>query len=174
MVHAPVSQFHVGDKVWVPLIAERACGIIKEERGPFGRGGEQIYVVSVPNDPYEPRDISRSESELQRLSKEEERQLYESLAPDDVVKYLSDGGLLFMLVRNAPSPIWLRRDSRGNITYTFLEGYSKTGGKAPPLYVLHGERIFKPKVSEVIEFIKSFGLNDEQAHKVVKSVGTAP
>ena len=87
---------------------------------------------------------------------------------------LPHGGLFAILARNSPQPVWLRRGPRGSVTHTYIEGYSATGGDAPPLSALHGEKIFTPKRDAVIRFLKSFGLSDDDAAEVVRRVGTAP
>jgi hypothetical protein len=84
-----------------------------------------------------------------------------------------NGGLISILQHNSPAPIWLRRDPHGNITYTFIEGYSTTGGKPAPIYALVGEDIFQGKRDDVAEFLKSFGLSPQAANNVISDVGVS-
>lgn len=175
MGQAPViATFKAGDKVWVPLAVGRVCGTIIEDRGRLGVSGQHLFRVSVPRDPYAPEDFLLQESELSHLDQEELEQLETPLPLDAIMDFLINGGLVSMLQRNSRKPVWLRRDSRGNLTFTFIEGYSATGGQPAPRGALHGERVFAPMQPQVVEFIKSFGLDLSQANHVVSAVGTSP
>jgi len=170
------GQFQVGEKVWVPLAVGRAIGTIIEDRGPLGVSGQHLFRVSVPNDPYTPEEFLVQEDEISQLDDADQEQLQIQLSADAVMEYLIHGGLVSILQRNSPKPVWLRRGLQGNVTFTFIEGYSATGGKAAPRNALRGEKVFAAQntKNEVIEFIKSFGLDSTQARHVVSAVGTAP
>lgn len=172
MVRPQVHSIEVGDIVWVPLAVGRAYGTVVEDRGPLGVGGKRLFKVSVPSDPYEPETFTVGEDEVRRLSEMERRELSDRLSPDAVKRFLVQGGLLAILVRNSNRPVWLRRDTLGNVTLTFVEGYSTTGGAIPPTNSLRGERIAAPKKKRVIDFLQSFGLSPEDAADVVAKMGT--
>ena len=168
------TGFTQGDKVWVPLPAGRICGTVAEDRGPLGRNGEHLYIVEVPNDPFAREEFLLRGSEIKPLSEQEQHDLFDRLSSEAIRKFLIHGGLVSILVRDSPEPVWLRLDAKGNVTFTFIEGYSGTGGKASPRFALHGEKIFINKKSEVIDFVKSFGISEAMAKEIVSAVGTAP
>jgi hypothetical protein len=167
-------DFHVGDKVWVPVPLGRASGTVIEERGPLGRGGRNLYRVAVPNHPYSIDVFLVDEEEIEHLTESEQAALQERLDPRAVKDFLIHGGLFSILARNSPAPVWLRRGPRGNITFTYIEGYSATGGEAPPALALHGEKVFSQKREAVVRFLKSFGLTGPDAEETVMKVGVAP
>ena len=96
-----------------------------------------------------------------------------------VIAYLARGGLLSILRsntsggRNQPQ-VWLTLDTRGNATHTFSESRGAVGGVTVPFWVLHGERIFVPKVDDVQRFLENLGLSAGDAAQVIAEVGTAP
>jgi len=164
----------VGDKVWVSLPIGRGCGTVVEDRGPIGRNGRHLFRVIVPNDPYGADDFLVGEDDVEHLTKDEEQNLMSRLSPAAIQDYLIHGGLVSMLVNHSPEPVWLRPGPQGSLTYTYVEGYSMTGGDPAPTGALFGEKIFSPKRNAVLRFIKSFGLNDADAHEVVHTIGVAP
>jgi hypothetical protein len=168
------APFSIGDKVWVPLSVGRTVGTIIEDRGRLGVSGERLFRVSIPHDPYDAEESVVSETEIERLSKHDEKELQQKLLPEQILDFLANGGLASILHRNSRDRVWLRLDPLGGVTYTFNEGYSTTGGQAPPLYVMYGEKIFEPEREQVIKFVESFGLTREQAQRVVRAIGTAP
>lgn len=172
--HSATAGFSLGDQVWVPLAVGRALGVIVEDRGPLGRNGERLYVAAVPNDPHLKEEFLLREHEIARISDEEKRELVGRFAPEAIRDYLINGGLLSMLVRNSPEPVWLRRGPNNNLTFTYIEGYSQTGGKPAPQYALARERIFTPMKSKVVEFVESLGISHSMAEDVVNAIGTAP
>lgn len=175
MSHSPIStDFKVGDKVWVPVPLGRVPGIVIEERGNLGRGGRKVFRVTVPNHPYSADVFLVDEDEIDHLTETEQAALQEHLDPTAIKDFLIHGGLISILVRNSPEPVWLRRGPGGQLTYTYIEGYSATGGEVPPMFALHGEKIFTPKREAVGRFLKSFGLTDQDAEVVMRTVGVAP
>ena len=102
-------------------------------------------------------------------------------APDNgkIVRYLKQGGLLAMLQSNISAGkdqprLWLRYDTLGNVTYTFIERHGQVGGERVPFLALHGERILSAKLDAVRHFLISFGLSRNEADDVIRSVGTVP
>ncbi len=142
MAHAPAATFKVGDKVWIPLAVGRACGTIIEDRGPLGVSGQRSFRVSVPNDPYVADEFLVQEGEIQHLDDKDQAQMRVKLSADAIEDFLISGGLISILHHNSPERVWLRPDSQGNLTYTFIEGYSATGGQPAPRWALHGEKVF--------------------------------
>jgi hypothetical protein len=171
---ASSTDFKVGDKVTVPVPLGRAFGTVIEDRGRLGQGGKRLFRVSVPNHPYSTDVFLVDEEEIRHVTQEEQATFEEHLDPEAIKEFLVQGGLISLLVRNTPEPVWLRRGPRNTVTYTFVEGYSSTGGVPPPMYSLHGERIFSGRREAVVDFIKSFGLSNEGAEEVVREVGVAP
>jgi len=170
----PGTGFRVGDRVWVPIPLGRAAGTVIEDRGPLGSGGQHLFRVSVPNHPHTSEVFLVSEVQMQHIPPNEEEAERCQFDRETIKNFLIDGGLISILVHNSPEPVWLRRGPRGNVTFTNIDGYSQNGGKIPPAYVLEGERISAPKQEEVIQFMKSFGLTDNDARDVISHIGTAP
>lgn len=173
------TDFKVGDRVWVPIPLGRACGTVIEDRGHLGRGGRKLFYVTVPNHPYTAETYLLGEDQMEHLTKAEETELYETLDRDAIKQFLIEGGLVSILGRNSPEPVWLRRGPQGDLTYTYIEGYSATGGEIPPMGALqgdslHGRKIFAPKRDAVNRFVTSFGLSDKDADEVIQRIGVAP
>lgn len=168
------TDIHIGDTVWIPLASGKVFGTIVEDRGPLGKDGQHLYRVVVPNDPFVSDEFTVQAQEIERMGDAERASLLRPLHADAVTEYLSSGGLVSILLRNSPERVWLRRSPDGSLTYTFIEGFSVTGGRPAPQSALYGERIFKPKLEEVLDFLRSFGLSKSQAQQVVNQVGTGP
>jgi hypothetical protein len=128
----------------------------------------------VPNHPYSSDNFLVGEDEIEHMSQKEQATLRERLDPQAIKDFLIQGGLISMLVRNSPEAVWLRRGPHGKLTYTYIEGYSATGGAPAPVFAVSEERVFSGKRDTVIEFLKSFGLPDKDAEEVVTTVGTHP
>lgn len=167
------ATFRVGDKVSVPLPVGRVYGTVIEDRGPLGVARRHLFKVAVPNDPYEQEEFLVSDEEIQHLEPHEEAELQQTISHAGMVDFLVHGGLISILQRNSPEPVWLRRNSFGNVTYTFVAGYSGTGGQPAPRNALLGEKIIAVKKPEVIDFMRSLGLPDAMAETVVAKVGIA-
>jgi len=167
------ADFRIGDKVWVPVPTGRACGTVIEDRGHLGREGLRLFHVSVPNHPFSADVFLVAEDEIDHVTEDEQAAFQARLDPEAIKDFLVHGGLISILVRNGPEPVWLRSGPHGNVTETYIEGYSATGGESPPLFALHGEKIFAPKRDNVLRFVKSFGLSDNDAEDVVRKVGIA-
>jgi hypothetical protein len=165
------TNIHVGDKVWIPLVAGRICGTITEDRGPLGADGSRLFRVVVPNDPYQSDEFTVQEEEITPLAPAELATLQKKLSTGDIAQFLISGGLIAILVRNSPERVWLRRDANGNIAFTYVEDYGVVGGRPAPQFALFGESIFEPQKNSVLDFIRSFGLNRQQAEQVIDAVG---
>jgi hypothetical protein len=169
-----MAKHSIGDRVRVPFGAQKVDAVIVEDRGAIGTGGRRLFAVQIPADPAEPVLIEVPESDIEGDAR---RQW--TFDPSKVANFLKGGGLIAMLraglpAGKEPSRVWLRYDTRGNITYTFSEDVGQIGGDKIPLWAIQGERIFLPKVSEVKEWLRTFGLSPSQAQEVINSVGTVP
>jgi hypothetical protein len=165
------TNIHVGDKVWIPLVAGRVCGTITEDRGALGADGSRLFRVVVPDDPYQSDEFTVQEEEITPLAPAELATLQKKLSAADITEYFIGGGLVAILVRNSPERVWLRRDTNGNIAFTYIEDYGIVGGRPAPQFALFGESIFEPQKNDVVEFIRSFGLSRQQAEQVIHAVG---
>ena len=166
------SRFAVGSWVRIPFAGRRVEALIVEDRGRIGSGMQRLYTVRVPTDPGESAILEVPETDLEAAVSNVEMNI--SKATD----YLKRGGLVALLRSNmsggnAPR-VWLRYDTRGNVTHTFIEEFGLVGGEQAPFFALHGKHIFSPKVDEVRAFLRSFGLTDRAVRSIVQAVGTAP
>lgn len=168
------GPFSVGDKVCFTIGTRAVRGVIVEDRGPIGVRKAHIYRVQVPNDPYEDEFTEMPEDVLSPSD--------DSIAPlpnSAIIQYLIHGGLTQILRSNGSggknaSQVWLTRDSLGNVVHTFAAERGLVGGAPVPFLALHGSRIFKPKLEEVIDYLTTFGLSRDDARRVAGAVGTAP
>ncbi len=168
------QSLSVSDTVRFTLGTTPMRGVIIDDRGPIASQGLRIYRIRVPNAPYDDQVFEMPEDEL---SPDSHRDL--PITTDAIVNYLQHGGLLRILRSNlsggrSQPRVWLSRDTLGNVVHTFLEGPGHIGGATVPFYALHNDRILTPKLDEVTEFLKTFGLSQEDAKRVTKTVGTAP
>jgi hypothetical protein len=166
------QQFNVGDTVQVSIGRRSLKGTIVEDRGPLGVGGRRLYGVRVP---LFPDEMQTTEVAADQLSAPREEV---PLEPEEIVKYLKQGGLVLMLQshlsdRTGDPRVWLCRDSKGNVTHTFLPELGMIGGEVPPQFALHDYyHVYEPKRDDVTEFLRSFGLSQAQVEEVVEDVGT--
>lgn len=103
----------------------------------------------------------------------------ESISDGDIVNYLEHGGLVQILKANMSGGknqprVWLARDSLGNVVHTFIAERGSVGGATIPFFALHDNRVFTPKLDEVLSFLSTFGLSERDAKHVATAVGTAP
>jgi hypothetical protein len=108
-------------------------------------------MIAVPNDPEEPDLLMRAEDEI-----EQDTTTVRPLSSEEIQKYVKSGGLLSILRRNMSGEhkqptVWLCRDSLDRVTFTFDEQRGLAGGRRVPFFALRGEKIFSPKVSEVVD-----------------------
>jgi hypothetical protein len=168
------KSLSVGDTVRFTLGTTHISGVVVDDRGPIGMNGIHIYQIRVPNSPHDDRVFEMPEDELSSIPRQEVR-----IPPDSIIDYLRHGGLL-QILRSGHSGqkgqprVWLSLDTLGNVVHAYREGCSSVGGAAVPCRALHNNRIFTPKLSEVAEFLKTFGLSDREAKRVTDAVGTNP
>ena len=164
----------VGDSVQFTLGTSPVCGVVIDDRGAIGANGVRIFRVRIPNDPYDDDIFEMPEDELVRANES-----VELIPKAKIVDYLENDGLVQILKKNMPGEktqprVWLRRDSLGNVIHTFKEERGSIGGATVPSFALHENRVFEPKLREVLTFLKTFSLSEHDAKKVVKAVGIAP
>jgi hypothetical protein len=98
---------------------------------------------------------------------------------DALISYLTEGNHLVDILRRGESggktgpSIWLYLQPSGGISYTFEKRENAVGGHKPPRGVLHENKIFEPKKSEVAAYLQTFGLSESEAMRVIRQVGTA-
>lgn len=162
----------MGDTVWFTLGTTPIHGVVIDDRGPIGANRVRIFRIRVPNDPYDEDVFEMPEDELVLEDKS-----IESIPVADIVSYLKHGGLLQILKanmsggRNQPR-LWLAHDSLGHVVHTFIAERGKVGGATIPFSALHDNRVFEPKLGEVLTFLSTFGLSQRDAQEVVAAVGT--
>ena len=166
------NGLRVGDWVRVALGPRKVHGLIVEDRGNIGTRGQRLFVVEVPSDPAEPLTIEVAEPEVEAIARDSPEKL-------KMLRFLKQGGLLNILRSNTSGGrdqprVWLRYDTLGNVTHTFTERHGQVGGRRVPFLSLHRDRIFRPKMQEVREFLESFGLSGGEAEDVIRSIGTTP
>lgn len=171
------AAFRIGDRVRIPLGRKKIAGVIVEDRGALGVHGQHLYQVLVPMDPFEPTTYELPEEEIERAEATAER--VEALDPIRSLAYLKNGGLIAILRSNISGGrdqprAWLRLDSLGNVTHTFIEERGQIGGKTVPSRAVYEDHVFTPKLDEVLAFLRGFGLDENQASDVISSVGTSP
>ena len=162
----------VGQRVQIPFGVGKVSGTIVEDRGPIGVGGRRLFLISIPNDPDDPDVVMRAEDEL-----EDDTTQAEALTPTEIQAFLESGGLISILRRNnagGAAPVWLCRDSLGNLTFTFTEERGLIGGAPIPFSSLHGDKVFKPRIPEVLEFLTGLGLSPKSSRAIISRVGHAP
>lgn len=161
-----------GDHVQFNFGPTAVSGVVIDDRGPIGFNKTRIYRVSIPNDPYGTEVIEVASDEL-----EIDRRPLAKLSPAEMVDYFSKGGLIEVLNSNyagGAGSVWLTRDSLGNLVHTFVAERGITGGVSIPSMATQSQKIFSPKMDEVLNFLRAFGLTNEQATDVVEKVGTTP
>ncbi len=170
------SRLRVGDRVRFEFGQHKATGVIAEELGGRGIGGRRLFGVEMPIDPDEPMRLMFPEDELEVIPPGTELPL--TIEKQRIMEYLVYG--LTSILRsnlaggkNQPR-VWLCLDQLGNVTYTFYPERGVIGGQVVPARALYNSKVFKPKREEVVSFLESFGLNRQEAEKVISEVGTAP
>jgi hypothetical protein len=177
MAKSPAQRppIRVHDRVRVRLGGRPVDAFVIEDRGWIGVGGRRLLVLEVPADPLEPMTLEVPEDELE-LS--DQGGTTKAVAAGPAVEYLKHGGLIAILRANSGGRsqprVWLRYDSLGNVTHTFIHAPGLVGGATIPFFACHDDKIFTPKTDEVRSFLKTFNLDDQQVAEVIKAVGTAP
>lgn len=168
--------FRKGDKVRVPFGSGTAEAEIIEDRGPVGWRGRHLFLIQIAMGPSDPVSFEVPEEELEAVGAKRPPRAMDKAK---VIDYLRHGGLLAILRsnlsggRNAPR-VWLWTDPRGKVNHTFIAERGAIGGEKVPFWAIHDDRVFAPKSEEVRSFLKSFGLNDNDAAQLIESVGTVP
>lgn len=165
-------KFHVGESVSFEFGLRQVRGKIVEDRGPLGVKGRRIYGVQLDMDPLESMFFELPEDELQSTTEADA-----PLKTGEIRDYLRNGGLLWMLGAGSDGsspPVWLRRNTLGNVTHTFVEERGMVGGGPIPPRAESGDKIFTPLRQKVIRFVRSFGLSEKDAISVVDAIGTHP
>ena len=169
--------FRVGDQVRVDFGRRKLTGVIVEDRGAIGAQGRRLFQVEIPMDPFEPMSVELPEDEMEPMPPGAEPN-----GPMDkqmITDYLINGGLVSILRSNLSGGknqprVWLCLDQLGNVTHTFTPERGMLGGQLVPYSALHEDKVFAAKLDEVLSFIQSFGLDRQQAERIVSEVGTAP
>ena len=167
--------FRVGDRVQIPLGRRKLAGVVIEDRGSIGVRGRRLYQVSVPMDPFDPATYELPEEEIEPMDEPAEAEMDKR----EVANYLANGGLMSILRSNLAGGrdqprAWVRPDTLGNVTHTFVKQRGILGGGDVPFMAIHGDKVFSPKRGEVLSFLQSFHLDRAEAEKILKAVGTAP
>lgn len=170
------SSFRVGDRVRIDVAPHKYSGVIVEDLGPFGGQGRHLFEIEVPNDPFEPMSMFRSEDEMEAIPPGAD--VVRSIDKERIAEFLVHGGLVSMLWENRMGGkyqprAWLCLDQLGNVTYTFVPERGVVGGQVVPSGAVRDGKIFKPKREAVRSFVESFGLSPQEAEEVVSEVGTA-
>jgi hypothetical protein len=145
-------------------------GFVVEDRGPIGIGGRRLFGVEIPVEPDEPMMVEVPEDELEAIPANGPPA---PLDKEKIVAYLANGGLVSLFRGHPLSPVWLCRDTLGNVTHTFIPSRGLIGGKPIPHSALHDGRIFVGKKGEVAEFLESFGLKPDDATRIIAAVGVS-
>jgi hypothetical protein len=178
----PTSQHtneppRVGEAVRIKFGHHTLRGTVVEDRGPIGAGGRRLFRVQMETAPDEIEVVEVPADEIERIGADNSEA---ALSNAEIIDYLVAGGLVSILRqnmaggRNQPR-VWLRRDSHGNVTHTFIAEHGVLGGSTIPFYSLHGrDRVFEPKADEVKDFLRRFGLTQQESAHVVHQIGLAP
>ncbi len=171
------SPFHVGDRVRVTFGRRTLTGVIVEDRGAIGAHGRRLFQVDFPMDPFDPMSMELSEDEMEAIPPGTE--VTPSIDKQRIIDYLVNGGLISILRSNLSGGknqprTWLCLDQLGNVTHTFVPERGVMGGQVVPFWAVYDGKVFTPKRDSVLTFIESFGLNRQEAEKIISEVGTAP
>ncbi len=167
--------FRVGDHVQIPLGRRTFAGVVIEDRGAIGVRGRRLYQVSVPMDPFDPAIYELPEDEIEPMEGPSEIEMDKR----EVAHYLANGGLIAILWSNMDGArdqprAWVRPDTLGNVTHTFVKHRGILGGGDVPFMAIRDNKVFAPKRGEVSSFLQSFEFDRAEAEKILKAVGTAP
>lgn len=95
----------------------------------------------------------------------------------NLVDYLANGALVDILRTNSgknPPPIWITAQPNSSFHYLDSKQQNSVGGRFAPFRALQAGKVFLPKVEEVVEFLRTFGLSKAEAECVVQRVGVEP
>lgn len=163
-------RFRVGDWVSFNYGTRPAWAQVIEDRGALGVNRRRLYRVRVDRPEDEPLAFEMPEDDLEAAT---------ALDREAVIDYLKQGGLLSILRSNlggGPDQprAWLTWDGRGHVIHTFEPDRGIVGGATVPFFALLEQKVFVPKVDQVVDLLTSFRLTRDEAVQVIRSVGTAP
>jgi len=164
--------------VRLTLGVDEVPGTVIEDRGSTGFQGRRLYTVEVPDEPLDPIITVRAEEELKPGEPPSARK--HLLTKEKMIKYLKNGGLMYILLNNSflgrdQPRVWLCLDVGDGVTHTLRPYQGLVGGATVPYQARNlSRRIFEDKKEEVISFLASFGLTRDEAEDVIRAVGTTP
>jgi hypothetical protein len=171
------TSFHVGDRVQIDFGRRKLTGVIVEDLGAIGAHGRRFFQVDIPMDPFEPMSVELPEQEIEAMAPGTEAAGL--IDKQKIMGYLVNGGLISILRSNLSGGknqprAWLCLDQLGNVTHTFIPERGLTGGQLVPFWAMQEDKVFTTKQDAVVSFVESFGLNHQEAKKVISEVGMAP
>ena len=95
----------------------------------------------------------------------------------NLVDYLANGILINILRTNSgsnPPTVWITPQAHGTFRYGFVQEPNSVGGQAAPFGTVEAGKIFRPKETEVVEFLRTFGLSKAEAESAVQRIGLEP
>ena len=95
----------------------------------------------------------------------------------NLVDYLANGTLINILQTNSgsnPPTVWITPQAAGTFRYGFSNEPNSVGGHPAPFGAVQAGKIFRPKETEVVEFLRTFGLSKAEAESVVQRIGVEP
>jgi hypothetical protein len=166
-VKAKPPEFRVGDWVTFRYGVRPVVAQIIEDRGPLGADRRRLYRIRFDQELNEPVEFEMPEDEMERA------------VPDKaaIMRYLKQGGLVEILGRNTQGgPLqnqpkaWLTFGPRGEIMYTPTaeRGLVGSGATVP----FHGDLPDRKTRTEVLTFLRSFDLTQQEAEEVMEAVRT--
>ena len=91
--------------------------------------------------------------------------------------YHANGGLIQILKRNSGgnSPrVWIVKESDGTFRQTFASTEGAVGGEPVPFGAFEKNKVFRPEIDVVVEYLQTFGLSSAEAKSVIEHVGFEP
>jgi hypothetical protein len=95
----------------------------------------------------------------------------------NLVDYLSNGALINILQTNSgPNPprVWISAQPDGSYRFGFAKLSDGVGGHAAPFGAVQSGKIFRAMETDVVEFLRTFGLSKAGAESVVQRIGVEP
>lgn len=95
----------------------------------------------------------------------------------NIVDYLANGALINILQisggKNSPT-VWITPQAAETFRYGFSQELNSVGGQAAPFDAVETGKIFRAKETEVVEFLRTFGLSKSEAESIVQRIGVNP
>lgn len=171
MTKEQMSGLQPGDLVTVDFGGRDVTAEIVEDLGPLGVHGARLFHIEIPSDSSDPIRMQVSEEELKEHSPEPQ------IGTNEIVQFLIDGGLVRMLKYGSaltPPRMWIYRNNAGRVSSSVSARRGEIGGAEVPVISLNHGRVNLAKNAAVARFVRSFGLTVEEAHEVLRRVGTYP